>query len=145
MLLLFLCILNSKALQSFPLPLCGALLDLFRIFMRFLDMKYGFWREPSFRSRSSTVKQEHVTRVGVNFSFSVSVSQRGCSGFTHRSRERVCPHTCCTHWRIRELWGSFQPQRSVQHRDKIRIYQIYWPDVDERQKKNLDLTIIGIQ
>lgn len=41
--------------QFFPLPFFGTLLDLLRIFMRFLDMKYGFSGDPSLRSRSSTV------------------------------------------------------------------------------------------
>lgn len=52
----WICLCASWAHQSFLLPFWGALLDLLRIFMRFLDMKYGFWRDPSFRSKSSTVR-----------------------------------------------------------------------------------------
>lgn len=96
MLLLFLCILNSKDLQSFPLPFFGALLDLFRIFMRFLDMKYGFWRDPSFRSKSSTVEGGNVKHVGVNSSFSASVSQRRFRVYSQKQRKSVSTHMLYT-------------------------------------------------
>lgn len=91
---LFLCMLDSKDLQSFPRPFCGALLDLFRIFMRFLDMKYGFWREPSFRSKSSTVKTgKRVTRAGAEL---FCASQRRCLNLLTEA-EKECVHTHVVH------------------------------------------------
>lgn len=62
-------------LQSFPLPLFGALLDLLRIFMRFLDMKYGFWRDPSLRSRSSTARVED-RNTNTNLVYQANMGQK---------------------------------------------------------------------
>lgn len=108
--------------------LLGALLDLLRIFMRFLDIKYGFWRDPSCLSRSSTVRrrrrrrcQDHYTLYKRSFcnkryywDIKIDWQDRTVSLCTHRSRGRECPHTCCTRWRIRELWGNCQTQPSTE-------------------------------
>lgn len=63
--------------------------------------------------------------LGVNQVFLWLHHNAYITSFTHRSRERVYPHTCCTHWRTHELWGSFQPQRSAQQigRENIRVYK----------------------
>lgn len=141
--LLFLCILNSRDVQSFPLPFCGTLLDLFRIFMRFLDMKYGFWRDPSFRSKSSTVKRGNVTCVNLSFSC-VCITSEVQNLLTEAEKECVHTHVVHTEESVSyEVASNHNSLYSTDWQNKDISDVMVWR-VNEREKK-MSLTIIGIQ
>ncbi len=71
-------------------PVLGALFFLLRIFIRFLDMKYGFCGLPSLRSRSSTEGQTQHLKL-----YSVHVTLYMCVILTETQEE--CVHTHVIH------------------------------------------------
>ncbi len=71
-------------------PVLGALFFLLRIFIRFLDMKYGFCWLPSLRSRSSTEGQTQHLKL-----YSLHVTLYMCVILTETQEE--CVHTHVIH------------------------------------------------